>query len=168
MSAIAIPNFLAFQARGRRAEATTNLTALSRHYKSFFAEENLFPDITVGPPGGVDAYPAPPVVGAPTTGKTAWPADAFTFFGITGFEPTGPIYYQYGVLSTTCGCNDCFTAYAYGDVDGDGSIGGLIYVHPSADPTITCFDAIVGSWTEPPGATEQAVPVTPGVDADDF
>jgi hypothetical protein len=33
-------------------------------------------------------------------------------------------------VAKTCDCTLCFTVTAYGDVDGDGQVSALMYVHP--------------------------------------
>ena len=34
-----------------------------------------------------------------------------------------------GLAGTGCACSKCFTLTAYGDVDGDGLLGAVMYVH---------------------------------------
>ena len=47
MAAIAIPNFMTYQARSRRSEAFTNLAAMASAQKAFQAERNYFHDSLV-------------------------------------------------------------------------------------------------------------------------
>jgi type IV pilus assembly protein PilA len=44
LAAIAIPNFIKFQARGKQSEAKTNLKGLFQAEKSFFAERDTYSD----------------------------------------------------------------------------------------------------------------------------
>ena len=46
LAAIAIPNFLKFQAKSKTSEARTNLAAIFTGETSFFSESNLFGDFT--------------------------------------------------------------------------------------------------------------------------
>ena len=45
LCAIAIPNFMAYQARSRRSEAYANLASLARAQKAYLAERNEFLDV---------------------------------------------------------------------------------------------------------------------------
>ena len=44
LSAVAIPNFMKFQAKSRQSEAKTNLKGFHTSMVSFFAEKNKYPD----------------------------------------------------------------------------------------------------------------------------
>ena len=57
---IAIPNFMAYQARSRRSEAYANLAALARAEKAYLAERNVFLDIGVS---GEPTLPDPTLYG---------------------------------------------------------------------------------------------------------
>ena len=117
ISALAIPNFLQYQARSRRSEAWVNSPRIVRAQKSYFAERNGYsrlaapwPDYTARPSGGLD------------TTKQVWDAAAKAAFAELGWIPEGPTMYAYETNTTlNCdGCTLCFTASAYGDADGDG------------------------------------------------
>ncbi len=138
MSAIAIPNFLTFQARSRRSEAYSNLAGLARAYKSYGADRDVFPDMLTSttPPEPSLPSPADNSKAAPDTVKMPWDAKTKAFFDIVGWQSDGPVYYSYDVKSGEsggCSCTRCFTATAHGDVDGDGNVGALMYVHPQTD-----------------------------------
>jgi type IV pilus assembly protein PilA len=122
LSAIAIPNFLTYQARSRRAEAYQNLAALAKTQKSYFAVRNIYHD-------SANSFPDPTPYGGLGTHKMAWDADSETAFGELGWKPEGRVFYSY--MSNVC-CADalCFTATAYGDVDGDGFPAAVMYVEP--------------------------------------
>lgn len=135
LSAIAIPGFVSYQARARRAESFSNLSAMSVTQKSraanvgaFFDSGNSFPDPT--PYGGLGSS------------KMNWDAASSTAFGALGWEPEGDVHYTYQSNTTSgCTCVLCFTATAYGDVDGDGQVSAVMYVDPQRDNT----DAIIGN-----------------------
>ena len=125
LMAIAIPSFMQYQARSRRSEAYANIGAIASAQKAFFAERNAYheslapwPDFTLRPSGVLDAT------------KQAWDADSELHFGELGWHPEGAVFYSYEVnTSTNCGgCDLCFTATAYGDVDGDGLGSAVMYV----------------------------------------
>lgn len=125
LASVAIPNFLRYQARSRRSEAYANLAELARAQKSFQAERNTFHDTTL---------PYPAAAGTGTT-KHAWDAAASVAFDPIGFRPEGAVFYQYGSFTNASsnGCDNCplcFTAVAYGNVDGNNSVTTVQYVHP--------------------------------------
>ncbi|MFP6607128.1 MAG: prepilin-type N-terminal cleavage/methylation domain-containing protein, partial [Myxococcota bacterium] len=135
IAAIAIPGFISYQARARRAESYSNLSALSVSQKtrvastgSYFDSGNAFPDPT--PYGGLGST------------KMNWDTDSQTAFGALGWEPEGDVHYAYHSNATSaCSCTVCFTATAYGDVDADGRVSAVMYVDPQRDNT----DAVIGS-----------------------
>jgi type IV pilus assembly protein PilA len=121
LAAIAIPMFLSSQARTRRSEAFGNLSAISRAQKSFQATRGSFHDSGL-------PYPDPGGGGLGTTRMT-WDAASEAAFGELGWAPEGQVYYSYHTnTATNCTCTLCFTATAYGDVDGNGSISAVMYV----------------------------------------
>ena len=141
LSSIAIPNFLRYQARSRRSEAYANLAELARAQKAFQAERNIFHDTGVSFPGLVPQG----------TTKMAWDAPAAAAFDPIGFRPEGQVFYQYGAFTnvSAAGCNTCelcFTAAAYGDVDGDGFVTNVQYVHPAevGGALVSCTEPILG------------------------
>jgi prepilin-type N-terminal cleavage/methylation domain-containing protein len=132
LAAIAIPSFMSYQARSRRSEAYVNLAALARIQKSFYAEKDGFHD-------SVGSWPDPALSpdGVLSTKKMTWDSDSEDHFAELGWHPEGKVFYSYE--STTplntgvpksCNCTVCFTATAYGDVDGNGLVSALMYVHP--------------------------------------
>lgn len=128
LASLAIPQFLAYQARSRRSEAYANLGALAHTQKAYHAEFDAFAPATQAPGGAL------------STEKRVWDAAAKAVFGAVGWEPEGAVYYDYDTNTVTLGgtscssdCSEggCFTATAYGDVDGNGKVGAVIYVHPN-------------------------------------
>ena len=131
LASVAIPQFVNYQLTSKRAEAFANLGALSSAQKAYFAEFNTFlavpaePFSTSGTIAGVQKRDMTPISVA---------------YGAIGWEPEGDVFYDYDtatgqfpLLSGGCGgCNDgtCFTASAYGDLDGNGTLSVMIYAHP--------------------------------------
>lgn len=132
LAAIAIPSFLDYQARSRRSEAYVNLASIARSQKSFFAEKDTFHD-------SENAWPNPALKadGVLSTTKMKWDAESEEHFAELGWHPEGEVFYSYEVntpldtgVAKTCNCTLCFTATAYGDVDGNGSVSAVMYVQP--------------------------------------
>lgn len=125
LSAIAIPNFLRYQARSRRSEAYANIVSIVRAQKSFFAERDGYHD-------SLAPWPDFALNGGLGTKKQLWDDDSESNFADLGWHPEGQVFYSYEVnTSTNCGgCELCFTATAYGDVDGDGFPSAVMYVEP--------------------------------------
>jgi type IV pilus assembly protein PilA len=154
IAAVAIPNFLTYQARSRRSEAFTNLSGIARSYKIYHAEKGRFPDIQTD---GLAASLPAPGAGQPSTVGMNWDAPTEAFFGIVGWRPDGNVLYTYEVESNCGGgaCTDqsCFTLVAHGDVDNDDDLGAVMYVHPLTDasgtPLASCNSAIRPGLTVP-------------------
>lgn len=138
LAAIAIPNFIAYQARSRRSEAFVNLSALARAYTAYHAETGSFPDTSVE-----STEPTLPNWtiyngGDLGTSKMPWDAQTESFYDIVGWKAEGRVFYSYEANSVSCGSGGlcgpdgalCFTLTAYGDVDGDGLPSAVMYVHP--------------------------------------
>ena len=117
LAAIALPSFSRYQLRARRSEAYANLAAVAKAQSSYFATNGLYANTGAPQPGGG--------LGA---AKRPWTPAADTAFASVGFRPEGNVYYDYDV-NAACGCTACFTATAYGDVDGDMNVSALMYVH---------------------------------------
>jgi len=141
LAAIAIPNFMSYQARSRRSEAYVNVNAIATAQKSFFAERNTYHD-------SGNAYPA---AAGTSTVKQAWDADSQTQFSELGWQPEGAVIYAYETNTTdNCGgCLNCFTATAYGDADADGLTSAVMYVQPNAQNGLTavCGAKLLGLGT---------------------
>lgn len=129
LAAIAIPNFMRYQARARRGEAYANLGGIARSERGYFAEKGIYYEALTQPnPGGGGAN-----LGAMTHG---WDAAAEAEFAALGWEPEGRVRYAYDINTgaTGCDCDDtCFTATAYGDVDNDDLLSAVMYVSPGRD-----------------------------------
>ncbi len=120
ITTIAIPSFMQFQLRAKRAEANVNLEAIAKGEKSYASEYNVYAS-TLG------TWPGP----APGVSKRTWDAPSKAAFALLSWVPEGAVYFDYGVQVDNCPALDCFTAEAYGDLDGDGLLSVLSYVQPS-------------------------------------
>ncbi len=116
LAVIAVPSFLRYQLRAKRSEAYANLEAIAKAETSYYATNGLFWNTGASMPGAL------------SSARRAWTPAADTAFAPIGFRPEGNVYFDYDV-NTACGAS-CFTATAYGDVDGDGFVSALMYVHP--------------------------------------
>jgi type IV pilus assembly protein PilA len=132
LAAIAIPEFVRYQARARRSEGFTHVAGIARAYKAYHAEQGRYPDTQAD--GG---FPSLPDTASLGTQKLPWDNDTENFFKIVGWRPDGAVYYTYEVESDGCGggCTDrtCFTITAHGNVDGNASYGAIMYVQPLRD-----------------------------------
>jgi type IV pilus assembly protein PilA len=150
LAAVAIPNFVKYQARTRRSEGFTHVAGIARAYKGYYAEAGEYPD-TLATTGSM---PSLPDRVPPGTTKMQWDADTENFFKIVGWRPDGAIYYTYEIESdcgSGCGPDNCFTITAHGDVDGNAAVGAIMLVHPSRDSAgavlASCGSAIMGYGT---------------------
>lgn len=142
ISAIAVPSFLRYQLRAKRSEAYANLEAVAKAQNSYFAANGIYASSGAPQPGG-GLGPA----------RRPWTAAADAAFAAVGFRPEGQVYFDYDV-NTACGCTTCFTATAYGDVDGNGAVSALMYVHRDA-AGLACQSGVLGLGTP----LENGVPV---------
>jgi prepilin-type N-terminal cleavage/methylation domain-containing protein len=141
LAAIAIPNFMSYQARSRRSEAYVNVSGIVIAQKSFFAERDTYHD-------SGNAYP---LAAGLSTVKFPWDAVSNTQFEALGWQPEGPVIYAYETNTTdNCGgCLLCFTATAYGDADADGLSSAVMYVQPSTQGgvVLVCGTKFLGLGT---------------------
>ncbi len=117
MAAIAIPNFLRFQARAKQSEAKQNLGAIFTAYAAYYADNNT--------------YPTAPMINV--NGKD------YNCLAIADWEPKGRIRYTYECMGTvayhndqiapseSCGGNSgadqtSFTISACGNIDADSTL----------------------------------------------
>jgi prepilin-type N-terminal cleavage/methylation domain-containing protein len=144
LAAIAIPNFLSYQARSRRSEAWVNVSGIVVAQKSYFAEKDTYHDS--GAP-----WPDYSSDGGLSTRKRTWDAASNAAFEDLGWKPEGQVIYSYETNTTdNCGaCLLCFTATAYGDADGDGLTSAVMYVQPGSDGSTTavCGAKLLGLGT---------------------
>jgi prepilin-type N-terminal cleavage/methylation domain-containing protein len=132
LASVAIPSFLNYQLTAKRAEGYSNLNALSKAQKAYYAEFNTY----------VASNPEPLFTSGdlPTqTKRDSTPINVS--FAAVGWAPEGDVFFDYDtatvatpLLGSCALCaGDCFTSSAYGDLDGNGLFSILIYAH--ADPT---------------------------------
>jgi type IV pilus assembly protein PilA len=111
LAAIAIPNFLKFQAKSKQSEAKTNLKAIFTAQTSYFGEQNTFGDL-----GTINYQP----VGTPAKMIYAFATEAAGANSLGAAIPAGADW-------TNCGLTDgdgdgkfeSFSAAANGNVDND-------------------------------------------------
>lgn len=122
LAALAVTSYQYNQFRTRRTEAFSSLREIANLEKSYFAEFNTYTAVPVAQPG-------PPL--GPQ--KRNWTAATNTAFGAVGFKPDGSVYFDYevNINLAQCPASDCFTASAYGDVDGNGLLSLMQYVQPN-------------------------------------
>jgi type IV pilus assembly protein PilA len=137
LSAVAIPGFMRYQMRAKRAEAFTNLVALSKAEHSYFAEFAQYVSALGEPITSTGLAPNPQKrSSSPITDR----------FVLLGWNPEGDVYYDYDACSVggpgcTCSCATCFTVSAWGDLDDDGSMSGYMYFQPDVSGDI-CQSAV--------------------------
>ena len=157
LAAIAIPNFLSYQARSRRSEAYVNLAAIARIQSTFYAERGEFFEAGSWP-NFVALYG-----GDLSARKMTWDAASEAAYAELGWTPEGQVYYVYDTNTgaTACTCSTCFTATAAGDVDDDDLNSAVMYVHPEMNSTGVvlgeCPSGLFGFGTPIDPATGQPV-----------
>ena len=142
--ALAVPAFMTYQLRAKRSEAYGNLASIARSQESYFVANGSYVD--TGMP-----YPELP---PPGTMKRVWTPAAETAFSTIGYRPEGNVYFDYDAF-TGCGCTNCYTATAYGDVDGNNRIVALMFVRPPSNGGPECPARLFGLTTP----VENGVPV---------
>ena len=122
--AIAVPNFISYQARSRRSEAYVNLAAIARIQSAYHAERGEFFEAGTWP--DFTAY------GGLSTRKMNWDVASEAAYADLGWRPEGQVFYAYDTNTgaTACTCTMCFTATAAGDVDDDDLNSAVMYVRP--------------------------------------
>lgn len=156
LASIAVPNFLSYQARTRRAEAFNTLSGMATAYIGFHAESGYYPDMRFETTklGGTKSLLPDMVLTDLGTRKNAW-SSAQPFFDVVGYQVDGSVWHTYDVsapnaLVDLCGggCSNCFTLTAHGDTDTDGNTSAVMYVHPERDSngnvTGECPSAVLG------------------------
>lgn len=130
LASVAIPSFLNYQLTSKRSEAFANLASLAKAQKAYFAEFNTFVAVAAEPGFTLAAPPT-------TITRDRTPLD--TAFAEVGWVPDSNVFFDYDTataddpLTGVCTCTEaCFTASAYGDLDGDLALSVVIYTHPDA------------------------------------
>ena len=130
LASVAIPSFINYQLTSKRAEAYSNLSALAKAQKSYFAEFNIFVATASEPAGAL---------GVPPTSTTRDSSSIDTAFAAVGWVPEGDVFFDYDTatnanqLGGSCAAGaPKFTATAYGDLDGDNLLSIVVYAHPDS------------------------------------
>jgi prepilin-type N-terminal cleavage/methylation domain-containing protein len=146
LASVAIPSFLNYQLTSKRAEAFANLSALAKAQKSYFAEFNTFVSVNSEPTGAL---------AAPPTTITRDSTSVGTAFALVGWAPEGDVFFDYDTVTSaapqaaTCTCvGPCFTAAAYGNLDGDATLSVLLVAHPDLAGGF-CETSLAGNQTPP-------------------
>jgi prepilin-type N-terminal cleavage/methylation domain-containing protein len=137
LSAIAIPGFRRYQMGSKRAEAYTNLVALSKAQKAYYAEWSTYISVLGEPITTSSVAPSSRV-------RNSTPVTAA--FALVGWSPEGNVYFDYdtcapGGAGCTCACTTCFTASAWSDLDDDGTMSAYMYFEPDQVGN-TCQSAV--------------------------
>jgi len=165
LASMAIPGFIRYQNKARRSEAFTNVSAIARSEKSYFAEQGTFFEAPTHPITTAVALNAE---------QHEWTAAAATDFAGLGWEPEGRVRYSYDVNTGATACfggdcqGTCFTATAYGDVDQDDTAAAVVIVQSGTNAgggNVTCPPHLFGLGV-PLGAADMDPVLHPG--ADDF
>jgi len=149
LAAVAIPNFERYQYRTRRGEGFTNLASLAKTQRAFAAEFNRYIGVAPSPVDPLGPVPAD------------WESSAAVEFLTLGWKPEGDVLFRYDTnandIDAGC-CQGCFTATAYSDIDGNGTVAALMVVSPniadSAVPPATCAPSILAGTLQPPLNTD--------------
>ncbi len=161
LAAIAIPNFIRFQARSKQGEAKANLKALFTAQRSYFQEKDKFVttinDIGFNPErgnrysyqnGATSYQDRQAVLQVSTSLNDAIQVDTFKFPPNTGSQPTGTFTALTwaangiadpaapGVGGTCPTCN--FLGYAAGNIDQDTAIDSWIISSKDASVVAAC------------------------------
>jgi type IV pilus assembly protein PilA len=162
LGAIAIPNFMGYQAKARRSESYSNLKAIATSERSYQAEAGTF--LAVAP------YPDWTPYGGLGVHQMDWDAASEAAFAELGWSPEGRVRYSYEINEPSiggsgCTCTLCFTAAAHGNVDGDADRTATLYAHPQEldGSLLECPTGMFNLWV--PGSDYDTVVV---YDLDEF
>ncbi len=121
LAAVAIPNFLHYQATSRRSEAFTNVQAIANMEITYFGEHDTYFQVPVSYPD-----PAGKPSGVLDIDKMAWDAASSAAFSALGWAPEGWVFFSYEV-NTDCNALPSFTVTGFGDVDADTFVSAVQY-----------------------------------------
>ncbi len=163
LASVAIPSFRTYQWKAKRSEAFTNLSALAKTQKSYFAIYDTYFGMAPPEPGNT--------LGDTPTSIQRSSAGITSGFAQVGWSIEGNVFFDYdtNTAGVDCDCAKCFTLTAYGDVDGDNSRSAIMYVHPSGGSE--CKSTMFGYATPVDGASQpiyDMVAQRTAADVDDF
>ncbi|MEM9175101.1 MAG: prepilin-type N-terminal cleavage/methylation domain-containing protein [Myxococcota bacterium] len=128
LASVAIPSYLNYQLTAKRSEGYANLASLAKAQKAYFAEFNDYIAVAAEPSFTLGQVPT-------TVTRDSTPINAA--FSSVGWVPEGDVFFDYDTATPTdpltgaCTCTEaCFTATAYGNLDGDASLSVMLYTHP--------------------------------------
>lgn len=167
LAAVALPVFTQYQYRSKRSEAMTNLEGIVKSEIAYFGANGSF-------------WGAPPMPPGLPLEKKLWDAASQAAYGPLGYAPEGAVWHAYEVnnVAGDCGCPTdpsgdhlCFTAAAYGDLDGDGGFGVIAYFY--ADTAAVACATGIGPYGPPPDdggdpMLHQPAVIPTAAGADDF
>jgi type IV pilus assembly protein PilA len=105
LASIAIPNFIKYQLRSKRAEGSINMAAIRTSEISYQGSHDTFISTNSQPRA------------APNNAKVRWCAvGSCDYFDTMAWRPEGSVYFAYQVVGANA---NQFAASATGDVDGD-------------------------------------------------
>lgn len=143
LASVAIPSFRNYQFTSKTTEAKSNLGALARTQKAYYSEFNTY----------VGVLPEPiSTLGVPPSATKRDMTSIGVAFAAVGWVPESNVFYDYDThipgdgLPGACAClaGSCFTAAAYGDVDGDGNTAVIAYAQPDSTGNV-CSPGILGA-----------------------
>jgi hypothetical protein len=127
----------------KTTEAKANLAGLARSQMAYYSEYNTY--VSVLPEPLATSGVAPNAVKRDS-------APVAVAFGVVGWKPDGNVFYDYDShtpgdgLAGPCLClpGTCFTASAYGDLDGNGAPAVIAYAQPDPAGNM-CSPGILGA-----------------------
>lgn len=139
LAAVAIPSFRNYQWKAKRSEAYVNLGSLAKTQKAHFGIAETFLGVAPAEPGTT--------LGDVPSELPRDSAGLGTAFATIGWASEGRVYFDYDTnapaLGLGCPCTQCFTATAYGDIDGDNSQSAIMFVHPDSTGN-SCVSSMFG------------------------
>ncbi len=141
LDAIALQSFLQYQNRSKRSEAYVKLKALDETQQAYFAEFGDYIGVVAEPTGST---------GTPPTRTKRDVTGVSAAFGAVGWTPEGDVFFDYDTNTSDlgCACVSCFTAAAYGDLDGNMQLSVMLFVQPDINEANWCQTALVAQ--DPP------------------
>ena len=127
LAAIAIPAYSGFVARSKTAEASTNLGVLFKTAAAYYyGGERGTQGTSASTSSHCTVATADPVPSTPSSSKVTFTPASTSSFRTLGFSIGDFVYYSYGILNPSPGCeksvnsSNLYTFYANGDLDDDG------------------------------------------------
>ena len=143
LASVAIPSFINYQLQSKTVEAKSNLSAIAQAQKTYYSEFNTYVDVLAEPQATLSL--APSAVKRDSASISA-------AFSVIGFDTEGDVFYDYDThmpgdgMPGACACppGTCFTAAAYGDLDGNTTLAVIAYAQPDTAGDI-CSPGLFGN-----------------------